>query len=126
MNEGIPVLVSLIGLTVAGIGLLGIAAPTRLTSLLNDRRGLTGLPVTFAVRIVTGSIFVIAAQECRVPTLVRLIGYLEFGGAAVLLTLGAERLGRFVEWWLRRSSSFVQYWCLGAFALGMALLYSGA
>jgi len=126
MNASLPILVSLVGLAVAGIGLLGVTAPTNLTRLLGNWRVLAGLPVTFAVRIVFGSIFVIAAPDCRLPTLVRLIGFLEFGGAAVLLGLGAARLERFVEWWLQRSSSFVRYWCLGAFTLGMVILYAGA
>ena len=126
MNANLPILVSLVGLAVGGIGLLGVAAPTRFKRLLGDWRVLAGLPVTFALRILFGSIFVIAAPDCRLPVLVLLIGLLEFGGAAVLLGLGAGRLERFVEWWLQRSSSFVRFWCLGAFTLGMVLLYAGA
>jgi hypothetical protein len=126
MSEGLPVLVSLVGLAVAAIGLLGIVAPTRLTRILSRQRILTGLPVTLTVRFVTGTIFVVAAPDCRAPTLVRLIGLLEFGGAAGLLGLGGERLGRFVEWWLARSSSFVRYWSFGALTLGALILYSGA
>ncbi len=125
MNEGLAVLVSLVGLVVAGIGLLGVVAPTRLVRLLDDQRLLTSLPVTLAIRIVTGAIFVIAASDCRLPTLVRLIGFVEFGGAAVLLGLGGDRLGGFVEWWLERPSSFVRCWCLAASTLGIILIYSG-
>ena len=83
MNDGSAVLVSLVGLAVAAIGLLGVVAPVGLTGLLNSQRVLTGLPVTFVVRIITGSIFVIAAPGCRVPTLVHLFGLLEFGGEVV-------------------------------------------
>jgi hypothetical protein len=126
MNADLAILVSLAGFGVAGIGLLGVAAPTKLTRLLDNRRVLIGFPVTLAFRIVFGAIFVIAAPDCRLPTLVRLVGFLEFGGAVVLLGLGAGRLERFGEWWLQRPSSFVRYWCLGAFALGIALLYAGA
>jgi hypothetical protein len=126
VNATLPVLVSLAGLAVAGIGLLGVAAPTHLTRILGSWRVLTGFPVTFVLRIVFGSIFVVAAPDCRLPTLVRVIGFLEFGGAALLLGLGAGRLDRFVEWWLQRPSSFVRCWCLGAFALGISLAYAGA
>ena len=126
MNERLPVLVSLVGLTVAGIGLVGVVAPTKLMALLDSRRVLIGFPMTVAIRIVTGSIFVAAAPDCRVPTLVRLTGLLEFGGAAVLVALGGGRLRRFVEWWLQRSPSFVRYWCLGALTFGSLLVYAGA
>jgi len=126
MSDSLPGLVSLVGFVVAAIGLLGVVAPMRLTGVLNSRRVLTGLPVTLAVRLLTGSIFVVAASDCRVPPLVRLIGLLELGGAAALLGLGGERLGRFVEWWLARSSSFVRYWSFGALILGTLVLYAGA
>lgn len=126
MIATVPMLVSLAGLAVAGIGLFGVAAPTSLQRLLADWRVVTRLPVTLAIRILFGSLFVIAAPDCRLPMVVRLIGFLEFGGAATLLGLGAGRLERFVEWWLRRPSSFVRYWCLGGFALGIVLMYAGA
>jgi hypothetical protein len=126
MNEILPLLVSLIGLAVAGIGLLGVVAPAMLVGLLDSHRLLIGLPMTLVVRIVAGSIFVIAAPDCRAPILVRTIGILEFGGAAALIGLGSGRLGRFVEWWLQRPPSFVRFWCLGALALGVVLLCAGA
>jgi len=126
MSETLPVIVSLIGATVAGIGLIGVIVPTKLRALLDSQRVLTGLPVTLVVRIVTGSIFVISARRCRVPNLVCVIGLLEFAGAAVLAILGGERLARFVEWWLQRSASFVRYWCVAALTLGTLIVYAGA
>lgn len=125
MNATLPVLVSSIGLAIAAIGFFGVAAPTSITRLLGRWRVLTCLPVTFALRIVFGSIFVAAAPDCRLPMVVRLIAILEFAGAALLLGAGAERLDRFVGWWLQRPSFFVRYWCLGAFGLGILLLCAG-
>ena len=61
---------------------------------------MTSLPVTVVIRIIFG-LFVIGGPDCRLPTVVRLIGFLEFASAAVLLGLGAERLERFVEWALQ-------------------------
>jgi len=126
VNTAFPVLVSVVGAAVAGIGLLGLALPANLVRLLDRWRVVTGLPVTFTLRVVFGSIFVIAAPDCRLPTFVRLVGFLELASAAVLLGLGAAQLGRFVDWWLRRSLSLVRCWCLGAFALGIALVCAGA
>jgi hypothetical protein len=126
MNATLPILVSLVGLAIGGIGLLGVVAPASLVRLLNNWRVVTSLPVTVVIRILSGFIFVVAAPDCRLPTVVRVIGFIEFGSAAVLLALGAGRLERFVEWWLRRPAWFVRYWCFGAFALGILLLYAGA
>lgn len=126
MNTIFPVFVSLAGLATAGIGLFGVFAPTNLKRLLGKWRILTGLPVTVAIRVLFGCIFVAAAPDCRLPTVIRVIGFLEFGGAAVLLGLGGKRLERFVEWWIQRPSFFVRYWCLGASGLGILLIYGGA
>lgn len=126
MNACLPYFVSLTGLVVLGVGLFGVVAPTNLVRVLADSRVVTRLPVTITIRLVVGTLFVMAAPVCRLPALVRLIGVLEFAGAAVLLGLGAGRLERFVVWWLERSPAFVRGWCLCAFAFGTVLVYAGA
>jgi hypothetical protein len=126
MNAIFPVLVSLAGLATAGIGLFGVAAPTVLKRLLVDWRVMTSLPVTVAIRIIFGLVFVIGAPDCRLPMVIRVIGIVEFASAVMLFGLGAARLERFVEWWLERPSFFVRYWCLGATGLGIVIIYGGA
>jgi hypothetical protein len=118
-------LVSLAGVGVAGIALLGVATPSQLANLLARWRVLTALPVTLALRLGFGTLFVLAAPSCRFPGFVRLIGVLELIGALALVVLGAARLQRFVEWWLARPPSFVRYWCLAALAFGVLLAYAG-
>ena len=118
-------LVSLAGVGVAGIALLGIATPSQLANLLARWRVLTGIPVTLALRLGFGTLFVLAAPSCRFPGFVRLIGVLELSGAVALVVSGAARLQRFVEWWLARPPSFVRYWCLAALAFGVLLAYAG-
>jgi hypothetical protein len=118
--------VVLSGLAVAAIGLLGLVLPRRLVEILARFRFLTGLPVTVGVRLGFGALFVAAAPACRLPECVRLIGFLELAGGLVLIALGAERLRRFVEWWLARTPSFVRCWCLAAVVFGIALAYAGA
>lgn len=118
-------LVSLAGIGVAGIGLLGVAAPNQLANLLARWRVLTGLPVTLALRLGFGTLFVVAAPHCRFPDFVCLVGVFELIGAVTLVGLGGARLQRFVEWWLDRPASFVRYWCATALAFGVLLAYAG-
>ncbi|MBI4516873.1 MAG: hypothetical protein HY699_13770 [Deltaproteobacteria bacterium] len=118
-------LVSLAGIGVAGVGLLGVAAPRQLANLLSRWRVLTGLPVTLALRLGFGVLFILAASSCRFPSFVRVLGALELVGAVALLALGAARLQRFVEWWLSRPPSFVRYWCSAALTFGMVIAYAG-
>jgi hypothetical protein len=126
MDASLPILVSLAGFTVAGIGLIGVLAPDKLRLFLSDWRVMTSLPVTVVIRLLLGGIFVASASDCRLPTVVHLVGILELASAAVLLGLGSRRLESFVEWWLQRPTSFVRYWCLGASGLGALLVYGGA
>jgi hypothetical protein len=122
----LAVIVSLAGLAVAAIGLLGVAAPAMLIDLLARWRVLTRLPVTLGLRVGFGILFLVAASHCRLPDLLRVVGILELVGAAVLLVAGSERLQSFVAWWLQRPPAFVRYWCSGAFAFGILLTYAGA
>jgi hypothetical protein len=127
MNPSSAILVSLCGLAIGGVGLLGVVAPTVLTRLLSSWRVVIRLPVTFALRIIFGSIFVTGAPDCRLPALVSLLGWFEFAGALVLLGLGAGRLDRFGDWWLQQPPSFVRRWCLlGGTPIGVFLVYAGA
>jgi len=75
MNPSWAILVFLCGLAVGAVGLLGVVAPTILTRLLSRWRVVIRLPVTFALRIIFGSIFVIGAPDCRLPALVSLLGW---------------------------------------------------
>jgi hypothetical protein len=119
-------LVSLSGVAVALVGLLGVAAPARLTHLLAEWPAWTRLSATVGLRLGFGIVFLAAASDCRVPALVRLVGVAEFVGVVVLLVLGSERLGRFVAWWLAKPHAFVRRWCAAALAFGVLLIYAGA
>jgi hypothetical protein len=119
-------LVSFSGVTVALVGLLGVAVPGRLTQLLAEWPALTRLPVTVGLRLGFGTVFLLAAPGCRLPELVLLVGIAEFFGVAVLLVLGSGRLDRFVAWWLAKPLSFVRRWCSAALVFGMLLIYAGA
>ncbi len=63
MDAAFPILVSLAGVAVAGIGFFGVAAPSDLKRLLASWRVMTGLPVTFVIRILFGCIFLVAAAK---------------------------------------------------------------
>lgn len=121
----LAILVSLAGLGVAGVGLLGVAMPRQLAILLARWRALTSFPMTLTLRLGFGALFVLAAPSCRFPASVRLLGALELTGAVVLIVSGPARLRRFVEWWLARPASFVRCWCLVALAFGCVLAYAG-
>jgi hypothetical protein len=119
-------MVTLAGLAVAAIGLLGVAAPAALVDLLGRWRVLTRLPLILGLRVGFGILFLLAAPHCRLPDFVRVVGALELAAAPVLLVAGAERLEGFVSWWLQRSPAFVRYWCSAALAFGILLACAGA
>ena len=124
--SGLGAAVSLVGIAVAGVGLLGLISPVRLQGLVARWRVLTRLPVTASLRIGFAILFLAGAPQCRLPNLVRLVGILEVAGALTLLALGSARLQRFVAWWLEQPLTFARRWCSAALLFGLSLVYAGA
>lgn len=118
--------VSLIGAAIAAIGLLGVVYPTRLMERIDRWQPAGRLWVGVAVRLVVGIVFVLAADGCRMPQLVRVVGVIAIVAAVVLALLGPARFETFVRWWLGLPAAFTRIWAAVAVAFGGLLLYAGA
>jgi hypothetical protein len=118
--------VSLFGVLIAAIGLVGVVQPSRLVRTLADWGAQKRLGVAVAVRLVMGVVLLIAAPSCRLPEVVRVVGVIALVAALVLPLLGSKRFEAFVGWWFARPPGFIRGWSLVAVAFGALLLYSGA
>ena len=117
--------VTLAGLGVAAVGLLGLVAPGRLVDGLAGWPILTRLSTTVVLRVGFGAVFISGAADCRFPAFVLALGIGELASALALLVLGSRRLEGFVAWWLAKSHAFVRRWCSGALAIGLVIAYAG-
>ena len=121
------IIVIAVGLAAIGFAGVGLVQPGRLISLT---RGLWQKPAAFyvavALRAVLGIALVTVAPASRFPDVFYVLGLITLAAAIVGLVLGADRLGRFVEWWLARPEPFIRVWALIAVGFGAFLIYGVA
>jgi len=118
--------VSLLGAAIAAIGLFGAVSPARMIGLITRLELASRLWIAVVARLVIGALFVLAAEGCRMPQLVRVVGVIAIVAAVVLALLGPRRFEAFVGWWLRRPTSFIRGGGAVAVAFGALLIYAGA
>jgi hypothetical protein len=118
--------VSLLGAAIAAIGLLGAVSPARMIGLITRLEPASRLWLAVGTRLIIGVLFVLAAEGCRMPQLVRVVGAIAIVAAVALALLGPRRFEAFVGWWLRRPASFIRSWAAVAVAFGALLIYAGA
>ncbi len=119
------VIVTVLGVLIAAIGLMGVLSPRSLMALVQRRRGPARFWFAVSIRLVLGVAFLAVAPDCRAPMVVRAVGVVWIAAALGLVVLGTSRLDKFIEWWLGRSLTYVRLWASGAIAFGALLIYAG-
>ena len=108
---------------IAVMGLVVIFAPGRandLTRLFADKNGLW---VATAIRAVLGLGLLAAAEDSKIPALLRILGLIILVVAIAMPLLGLDRYRRMIDWWLARDRK-IQIVCGAAsFVLGVVLIY---
>lgn len=119
-------LVTLVGVLIVGIGVLIAVAPMRFIHWIASMETTMRFRVAILVRVAIGLLFLLAAQSCRQPAVVRIVGIIILLAAAGLLLLGRERVDSFLNWWLTRPLSLFRVWAVVSLGFGALLIYSGA
>ena len=105
-------------LLVAGLGALGVCAPTRLIIFARKFQTPAGLYVAAASRVIFGVALFLAAPESRVPVAIRVAGVVVFAAGLALPWIGHERLWRMFDWWAAHGANAMR-------ALGTVVLVGG-
>jgi len=119
------VIVVIIGLIILGIGVLVLIAPVSLKKVLHIFLAKQWWTFVTVIRILVGTLFVLAASETGAPLFVRIVGILFILSGIVVPWMGTSRIERLVSWWLQRSDTTLRLWGLFAAAFGAAILWSG-
>ena len=119
------VIVTVLGVLIAAIGLMGVMIPRILIALVQHWRGPVRFWFAVSIRLVLGVVFLAVAPDCRAPIVIRAIGVVSVAAALGMIVLGTARLDRFIEWWLGRPLPYVRLWASGAIAFGALLIYAG-
>jgi len=119
------VIVTVLGMLIAAIGLMGVVTPRTFIALVQYLRGPVRYWFAVSIRLVLGVVFLAVAPDCRAPIVVRAIGVVSIAAAFGIIVLGTARLDRFIEWLLGRPLPYVRLWANGAIAFGALLIYAG-
>ena len=119
-------LVTLFGLIVAAVGIVGMARPAQLVAGMLNWRAAVLLAVAVAVRLVLGTVFILAARSCRLPRVMYALGIVALLSALVALLLGPDGVRSLVQWWSRQPSLVVRAMYAATVLFGAFLVYCGA
>ncbi len=121
------ILIIAVGLATLVLAGTGFVRPERMISVA---RSLWQNPATFylavALRVVVGVALIVIAPATRFPDVFYVLGLITLAAATIGLMLGANRLGRFLEWWLALPRPMILGWALFAAAFGAFLIYGVA
>ena len=105
------------------IGMLGLLAPERFRSLFKLTTSQMRFLAAIIVRLVVGALLWIAADELRMPQVMRFIAAISIFAAVGILFMGRERLDKLIDWWLSRPDGLLRLSALFATTFGGFLIY---
>lgn len=117
-------LASLVGLTIAAIGVLGLVAPTVLLDAFRSAQTGLGLYVVAAVRVAFGLFLIGAAAASRLPRTLRVLGVVIIVAGIMTPFVGVERTRAILDWWSAQGTTFMRSWAVIALLLGLFILYA--
>jgi hypothetical protein len=114
----------LAGLIVAGLGVLGVISPKRVVPFARMFQSQAGLNTAAALRLVLGTSFFRCALTSRIPRFMRVLGVATVISGVITPFFGVKRLGRILDWWEGKGSSFSRVWSMFALGLGIFLTWA--
>jgi uncharacterized membrane protein len=115
-----------LGLIVAAIGVLGVAAPAVLLEFGRSLHTTTALYVVAALRVMFGAILLWVAPVSRTPRILRALGVFIIIAGVITPFFGVERSRAMLEWWLAQGSFFARAWASVALLFGLFIVYAVA
>jgi hypothetical protein len=113
----------LVGLIIAALGILGIAAPTTLLDATAFALTEVGLYVAAALRVAFGLVLIAAAPASRLPRALRVLGALIVLAGLITPFFGLERARAMVDWWSAQGPLFMRAWAALAVVFGLFIIY---
>lgn len=114
----------LVGLMLAALGILGVAAPALLLDLAAFAVTQAGLYAAAALRIAFGVVLIVAAAGARLPGTLRALGALFVVAGVITPFIGLERAQAIVAWWSGQGPAFTRAWAILPVILGLFIVYA--
>lgn len=114
--------VMVVGFLILIIGLAVLVAPSVLKKTLKIFLEKKWLPAASIIRIVIGVLFLFAAPETKAPQFIFVLGIIFILAGIILPFIGAKRIERFAEWWLKSSDLIIRLWAILAIIFGILII----
>jgi uncharacterized membrane protein YidH (DUF202 family) len=115
-----------LGLIIAAIGVVGVAAPSVLLEFGRSLQTTNILYVIAAVRVIFGAILLWVAPSSRTPRILRVLGVFIIIAGVFTPLFGVERSRALFEWWQTQGYFFTRAWATVAVAFGLFIVYAVA
>lgn len=118
------ILVKLIGIFIAGMGIILLLSPKTIKRLVAFCQQGKRVYISGLLRLLIGVILLLAASQCRLSGMVATLGILVLIGGILIFVLGIERTKALLNRWSNKSTLFLRLWGILALAIGVLLIYS--
>lgn len=89
-----------VGALALAVGVFGLIRPHTLAAYVRFWGGPMRFRLAVGLRLVVGALLILAAPQCKVPMLIRILGGFAILAGIVILIAGRSRLDETVDWWL--------------------------
>ena len=117
-------IVALFGITIIVMCAYGSADPPGLLRLVGRFSNRSGFMFAIAVRLVLGTVALLAAPESRAPALLNVIGVIALLAALVLPAMGLARYQRLIAWVSGFGAAALRTWLVFGLLFGVALVWA--
>ena len=113
-----------LGLIVAALGVLGVAAPSVLLEFGRSLQTTNALYIVAAVRVMFGAILLWVAPASRIPKILRVLGVFIIIAGVFTPFFGVERARAMFDWWSTQGCFFTRAWAIVAVLFGLFISYA--
>ncbi|MCK4519611.1 MAG: hypothetical protein KAT96_00355 [Candidatus Omnitrophica bacterium] len=116
--------VKFFGIIVVALGVVFLINPKTLKQYMSFWKKEKRLKIGGIAAILLGSIFLIAASQCRIAVVITVLGLWSVIKGIFLLTLNQKKLFAYLDWWLNKPTPNIRFFGLIALFFGALLIYS--
>jgi hypothetical protein len=116
----------LVGLIIAAIGIVGMAAPTVLLDGMRFAQTQVGLYVVAALRVAFALVLIGAAAASRLPKTLGFLGAFIIVVGIITPFFGVGRSRAIIDWWSAQGTTSMRVWAVLAVIFGLFIIYAVA
>jgi hypothetical protein len=116
--------VMIIGLAIAGLGVIAVVTPAVLLDFAESLLTENGLYIVAAVRVALGALLFLGARRARFPRTLRVIGLVIIVAGLLTPLFGVARSAALLEWFTGQGTALTRAAAVCAMAFGVFLVYA--